>query len=76
MSTNRIVRPVAMLNSGIERITDIGTLLSCFQNEEEETMVTRFYGIDRHKKYSSVSALDRDGREARVRFRIITERVE
>jgi hypothetical protein len=39
----------------MERITDIGTLLSCFQENEEETMVTRFHGIDRHKKYSTVS---------------------
>ena len=28
-------------------------------------MVTRFHGIDRHKKCSTVSVLDRDGREAR-----------
>jgi hypothetical protein len=47
----------------MERITDIGTLLSRFQEEEEETMVTRFHGIDRHKKYSTISVFDRDGRE-------------
>ena len=28
-------------------------------------MVTRFHGIDRHKKYSTISVLDRDGRETR-----------
>jgi transposase len=49
----------------MERITGIGTLLSCFQEKEEETMVTRFYGIDQHKKYSILSVLDRDGRETR-----------
>ena len=54
-----------ILNSGMERITDIGTLLSRFQENEEETMVTRFHGIDRHKKHSTVSVLDRDGRETR-----------
>ena len=54
-----------MLNSGMERITDIGTLLSRFQENEEETMVTRFHGIDRHKKYSTVSVLDREGRGIR-----------
>ena len=52
-----------MLNSGMERISDIGTLLSRFQDREEEMMVTRFHGIDRHKKYSTVSVLDPDGKE-------------
>ncbi|MBS3763844.1 MAG: hypothetical protein KGZ25_11150 [Planctomycetes bacterium] len=47
----------------MERITDIGTLLSRSEEEKEETMVTRFHGIDRHKKYSTVLVLDRDGRE-------------
>ncbi len=28
-------------------------------------MITRFHGIDRHKKYSTVSVLDREGREIR-----------
>ncbi len=56
---------VCILNSGMERITDIGILLSCFQEEEEETMVSRFRGIDRNKKYSIVSVLDGDGRETR-----------
>jgi hypothetical protein len=28
-------------------------------------MFRRFHGIDRHKKYSTVSVLDRDGRETR-----------
>ena len=47
-------------------MTDSGTLLSCFQEEEEEeTMVTRFHGIDRHKNYSTVSVLDGDGKEVR-----------
>lgn len=54
-----------MLNSGMERITDIGTLLSRFQENEEETMVTRFHGIDRHKRYSTISVLDRGGHETR-----------
>ena len=54
---------MVMLNSGMERITDIGTLPSRFQDREEEKMVTRFHGIDRHKKYSTVSVLDRDGKE-------------
>ena len=54
-----------MLNSGMERITDIGTLLSRFQDGKEERMITRFHGIDRHKKFSTVSVLDRDGKEVR-----------
>ncbi len=54
-----------MVNSEMERITDIGTLLSRFQNREEERMVTRFHGIDRHKKFSTVSVLDRYGKEVR-----------
>jgi transposase len=49
----------------MERITDIGTLLSRFQGNKEETMFTRFHGIDRHKKYSTVSVLDHEGRETR-----------
>jgi hypothetical protein len=53
-----------MLNSGMERISDIGTRFSCFP-DEEETMVARFHGVDRHKKYSTVSVLDRDGHETR-----------
>ncbi|MFW5784200.1 MAG: hypothetical protein ACOCY8_06765, partial [Spirochaetota bacterium] len=28
-------------------------------------MIRRFHGIDRHKKYSTVSVLDRDGKEVR-----------
>jgi hypothetical protein len=28
-------------------------------------MFRRFHGVDRHKKYSTVSVLDRDGREMR-----------
>ncbi len=28
-------------------------------------MITRFHGIDRHKKYSTVSVLDREGPEIR-----------
>ena len=58
---------MVMLNSGMERITDIGTLLSGFQIREEERMVTRFHGVDRHKKYSTVSVLDRDGKEVLFR---------
>ena len=54
---------MVMLDGGMERITDIGTLLSGFRENEEETMVTRFHGVDRHKKYSTVSVLDREGRE-------------
>jgi transposase len=49
----------------MERITDIGTLLSRFQDGKEERMITRFHGIDRHKKFSTVSVLDRDGKEVR-----------
>ena len=52
-----------MLNSGMERITDIGILISCFQEEEEETMVTRFHGLDRHRKNSTFwSLIETDAR--------------
>ena len=54
-----------MLNSGMERITDIGTLLSRIPDKREERMVQRFHGIDRHKKFSTVSVLDRNGQEVR-----------
>ena len=54
-----------MLNSGMERTTDIGTLLSRIPSQREEKMFRRFHGIDRHKKYSTVSVLDRDGKEIR-----------
>ena len=54
-----------MLNSGMERIPDIGTLLSRIPDKREERMVLRFHGIDRHKKFSTVSVLDRNGQEVR-----------
>ena len=55
-----------MLNCGIERTTDNGTLLSRGPGQREgEDMVQRFQGIDRHKNYSMVSVLDRDGHEVR-----------
>lgn len=44
-----------MLNSGMERTTDIGTLLSRIPSQREEKMFRRFHGIDRHKKYSTLS---------------------
>ena len=30
---------------------------------EEGTIITRFHGIDRHKKYSTIAVLDRKGEE-------------
>lgn len=33
---------------------------------DEEMMVTRFHGIDQHKKYPTVSVLDHGGRETRL----------
>lgn len=56
---------MVMLDSGMGRTTDIGTLLSGFWAREEERMMTRFHGVDRHKNYSTISVLDRDGKEAR-----------
>jgi transposase len=33
------------------------------EEKEEEDMVKRFHGVDRHKKYRSISVLDREGVE-------------
>jgi len=30
-------------------------------NIKEEAMITRFHGIDKHKKYSTISVLNRKG---------------
>ena len=54
-----------MLNSGTERRTDNDTLCLRITEREEESVATRFHGIDRHKNYSTVSVLDREGRESR-----------
>jgi len=32
-------------------------------NNEEEKMITRFHGIDPHKKYSTISLVNRKGEE-------------
>ena len=40
-------------------------LCSLVLRQWEEKMIRRFHGIDRHKKYSTVSVLDRDGKELR-----------
>jgi transposase len=62
-----------MLNSGMETTHNHQGTLFLFlpQTNEEGKMITRFHGIDRHKKYSTIAVLDRKGEEVHFQPRCI-----
>ncbi len=52
-------------NSGMETKHNHRGILNLFlpKTIKEGTMITRFHGIDKHKKYSTISVLNRKGEE-------------
>jgi hypothetical protein len=54
-----------MLNSGMDWAHNHQGILSFFSLTivEEGTMITRFHGIDRHNKYSTIAVVDLKGEE-------------
>ena len=57
--------PSGITNSGMETKHNHQGILYLFlpQLNEEEEMIKKIHGIDRHKKYSTISALNREGQE-------------
>jgi transposase len=56
---------MAMLNSGLGATHNRQGILIPFSPSEgkEEKMIQRFHGMDRHKKFSTISVLNREGEE-------------
>ena len=56
---------IGTTNSGMETKHNHQGILHFFlpQTIKEEAMITRFHGIDKHKKYSTISVLNRKGEE-------------
>ena len=64
--TDKMCAPMGTTNSGVEATHSHQGILSSWLshgNEEEESMLERVHGIDRHKLFSTISVLNRQGEE-------------
>ena len=65
MCAHRQYQPFGTANSGVDSTHNHQGILNLFSPPkiEEEIMIQKFHGLDRHKKHSTISVLNREGQE-------------